>query len=296
MNLTRAILCILLPPVAVLHLGCGPTLVVSILTLLGWLPGALAALILCSQQKGDEAANMYSLPRLPQSQWDELLRKVPPAGPFEPAATEMQQDHLWRMGCVETSKLKEIRKVQASWLIDSGMRHSAKRGIFLGLGLMFVVLLMAAFAAVIWYYDLVKLPDFSAPAATAPAATKSPRSSPPASAEPFGYSPPPPAPVHEPEPEPQRVIEQEQEMETQPEEPEPVPASTSDQVAETPAPPSFEVGQDVFLLKDVEMRGEHGSIKLPAGRQVKILQKLDDWIVVGDEKFQATVKPGDIEK
>ena len=46
MSVFRAILCIIFPPLAVLDLGCGTVLIVLLLTLAGWVPGAIAALIL----------------------------------------------------------------------------------------------------------------------------------------------------------------------------------------------------------------------------------------------------------
>jgi uncharacterized membrane protein YqaE (UPF0057 family) len=46
MGLGRAILCIILPPLAVLDRGCGTVLIVLALTLAGWVPGAIAALLL----------------------------------------------------------------------------------------------------------------------------------------------------------------------------------------------------------------------------------------------------------
>lgn len=46
MTCGRAALCILLPPLAVLDRGCGTVVIVTLLTLVGWVPGALAALIL----------------------------------------------------------------------------------------------------------------------------------------------------------------------------------------------------------------------------------------------------------
>jgi uncharacterized membrane protein YqaE (UPF0057 family) len=47
MSLERAILCVILPPLAVLDRGCGALLVVSILTLAGWVPGIIGALVIC---------------------------------------------------------------------------------------------------------------------------------------------------------------------------------------------------------------------------------------------------------
>lgn len=46
MSCSRAILCIILPPLAVLDRGCGTVVIVFALTLAGWVPGAIAALLL----------------------------------------------------------------------------------------------------------------------------------------------------------------------------------------------------------------------------------------------------------
>ena len=46
MGCGRAILCIIFPPLAVLDRGCGTVILVAALTLAGWVPGALAALVL----------------------------------------------------------------------------------------------------------------------------------------------------------------------------------------------------------------------------------------------------------
>jgi uncharacterized membrane protein YqaE (UPF0057 family) len=46
MSLLRAVLCIVFPPLAVLDRGCGTVLIVLLLTLAGWVPGAIAALVL----------------------------------------------------------------------------------------------------------------------------------------------------------------------------------------------------------------------------------------------------------
>jgi len=49
MSLLRALLCIFLPPLAVLDKGCGSILIVALLTLAGWVPGVIAALIICTR-------------------------------------------------------------------------------------------------------------------------------------------------------------------------------------------------------------------------------------------------------
>lgn len=47
MGCGRVLLCLLLPPLAVLDKGCGILVLVTVLTLAGWVPGALAALFVC---------------------------------------------------------------------------------------------------------------------------------------------------------------------------------------------------------------------------------------------------------
>ena len=46
MGCGRAVLCIIFPPLAVIDRGCGTVIIVLLLTLAGWIPGAIAALIL----------------------------------------------------------------------------------------------------------------------------------------------------------------------------------------------------------------------------------------------------------
>ena len=46
MSLLRAVLCILLPPLAVFDQGCGSILLVTVLTLAGWIPGIIAAMVI----------------------------------------------------------------------------------------------------------------------------------------------------------------------------------------------------------------------------------------------------------
>jgi len=49
MSLGRVILCIIFPPLAVLDKGCGSILLVTILTIAGWIPGIIAALVINKQ-------------------------------------------------------------------------------------------------------------------------------------------------------------------------------------------------------------------------------------------------------
>lgn len=49
MSCVRVILSIIFPPLAVVDKGCGSFLIVFILTLLGWIPGVIAALIILNK-------------------------------------------------------------------------------------------------------------------------------------------------------------------------------------------------------------------------------------------------------
>lgn len=44
MSCLRVLVCIILPPLAVLDKGCGAIVITTILTLVGWVPGVLAAI------------------------------------------------------------------------------------------------------------------------------------------------------------------------------------------------------------------------------------------------------------
>lgn len=46
MGCLRALICIIFPPLAVFDRGCGTILIVFALTLAGWIPGVIAALLL----------------------------------------------------------------------------------------------------------------------------------------------------------------------------------------------------------------------------------------------------------
>jgi uncharacterized membrane protein YqaE (UPF0057 family) len=51
MSIWRVLLSILFPPLAVVDKGCGSILIVLILTLCGWIPGVIAALIILNNPK-----------------------------------------------------------------------------------------------------------------------------------------------------------------------------------------------------------------------------------------------------
>ncbi|MBQ7878135.1 MAG: YqaE/Pmp3 family membrane protein [Bacteroidaceae bacterium] len=51
MSLFRVILSLLFPPLAVLDRGCGSVLIVFLLTLCGWVPGVIAALVILNNNR-----------------------------------------------------------------------------------------------------------------------------------------------------------------------------------------------------------------------------------------------------
>ncbi|NOU46988.1 MAG: YqaE/Pmp3 family membrane protein [Bacteroidales bacterium] len=51
MSIFRVLLSILFPPLAVIDKGCGSIVIVFILTLAGWIPGVLAALIILNKSR-----------------------------------------------------------------------------------------------------------------------------------------------------------------------------------------------------------------------------------------------------
>ena len=51
MSLFRVILSIIFPPLAVVDKGCGSFLIVTILTLAGWIPGVIGALVILNNER-----------------------------------------------------------------------------------------------------------------------------------------------------------------------------------------------------------------------------------------------------
>ena len=51
MSCLQVILAIIFPPLAVFDRGCGSMLIVFLLTLCGWVPGVIAALIILNKNK-----------------------------------------------------------------------------------------------------------------------------------------------------------------------------------------------------------------------------------------------------
>ena len=51
MSLGRVLLSIIFPPLGVLDKGCGSVLIVFILTIVGWVPGVIAALVILNKSE-----------------------------------------------------------------------------------------------------------------------------------------------------------------------------------------------------------------------------------------------------
>ncbi|MEA4868747.1 MAG: YqaE/Pmp3 family membrane protein [Bacteroidia bacterium] len=51
MSCLRVILAIVFPPLSVIDKGCGSVVIVFLLTLAGWVPGVIAALIILNKQE-----------------------------------------------------------------------------------------------------------------------------------------------------------------------------------------------------------------------------------------------------
>lgn len=51
MSIFRVILAIIFPPLSVIDKGCGSVLIVLLLTLAGWIPGVIAALIILNKAR-----------------------------------------------------------------------------------------------------------------------------------------------------------------------------------------------------------------------------------------------------
>lgn len=48
MSCLRVLVCVIFPPLAVLDKGCGSIVITTLLTLVGWVPGVIAALVINS--------------------------------------------------------------------------------------------------------------------------------------------------------------------------------------------------------------------------------------------------------
>ena len=139
MGILRVLVCLFLPPLAVLDKGCGSFLLVLILTCAGWVPGVLAALILCQRSSG---GGSYTVVPLSRGKWSRLMAKLPSREGMEKDATDRQLGVLWDLGLQDESFLDGLGMSQADWLIGSGRRASGGMGCVAGLlliGLIFWV-------------------------------------------------------------------------------------------------------------------------------------------------------------
>ena len=51
MSFFRVLFAIIFPPIAVIHKGCGSVLIIFLLTLCGWIPGVIGALVILNNPK-----------------------------------------------------------------------------------------------------------------------------------------------------------------------------------------------------------------------------------------------------
>lgn len=51
MSIWRVLVCVVFPPLAVIDQGCGSIVIVTLLTIAGWIPGVLAALIILTRKR-----------------------------------------------------------------------------------------------------------------------------------------------------------------------------------------------------------------------------------------------------
>ena len=50
MGCFRVFLCVIFPPLAVIDKGCGSIVIVTLLTLVGWVPGVIAAIVISNER------------------------------------------------------------------------------------------------------------------------------------------------------------------------------------------------------------------------------------------------------
>ncbi len=65
MSLFRVILSIIFPPLAVLDKGCGSVLIVTLLTVAGWIPGVIGALVILNKDSETAGSRQSYYPTYP---------------------------------------------------------------------------------------------------------------------------------------------------------------------------------------------------------------------------------------
>jgi len=64
MGIGRTLLCILFPPLAVIDRGCGSLLLVTLLTLAGWVPGVIGALVINTRKDQSRRMRRFRAPKV----------------------------------------------------------------------------------------------------------------------------------------------------------------------------------------------------------------------------------------
>ena len=64
MSIFRVILSIIFPPLAVIDKGCGSVVIVTILTLAGWVPGVIGALVILNNTNKQQPVGGINLVRI----------------------------------------------------------------------------------------------------------------------------------------------------------------------------------------------------------------------------------------
>jgi len=115
---------------AVIDFGCGFFILVFLLTLAGWIPGIIGALIIITTTRKEtvfvssdgSSSNVAPYARvipLSSARWEKLWPGIPVKGPYEPEATDKQRNYLWMLGLRDLQTLQNLGIGQASWLISS---------------------------------------------------------------------------------------------------------------------------------------------------------------------------------
>lgn len=77
MGCGRVLLAILFPPLAVMDKGCGSFAIVFLLSLAGWIPGVIAALIICQNTDTPSVVNVYGTAAQPVMAADTVISTQP---------------------------------------------------------------------------------------------------------------------------------------------------------------------------------------------------------------------------
>ncbi len=70
-RIIRWLLVVVMPPLAVLHRGCGLTLLVTLLTIFGWFPGMIVAALVMLYDEHERASELPRFVRVPTARYPE---------------------------------------------------------------------------------------------------------------------------------------------------------------------------------------------------------------------------------